>query len=232
MKRAVIILQARMGSTRLPGKVLETIGARTLLAHCLSRLLVGSAAPVMLATTTNKEDDDLVRAAAAYRVPAFRGPVDDVLARYVLAARSVDARYVIRATADNPLTDVDGPERLLRVLRTSGADYAIEHGLPVGGAVEAMTADALYRAHSLATDPADREHVTALIRRDVACFSPLVIDAPRKVRRPDVRVTIDTAEDLWRMRRLAAEMQDWVGVPDLAHAIRVIDRTRRESRVA
>jgi spore coat polysaccharide biosynthesis protein SpsF len=232
MNRAVIILQARMGSTRLPGKVLERIGARSLLAHCLVRLLVGSAAPVMLATTSHREDDCLVSAAAAYRVPAFRGPADDVLARYVLAARSVDARYVIRATADNPLTDIDGPERLLRMLRTSGADHVVEQGLPVGGTVEAMTADALYRAHLQANDPADREHVTPLIRRDAKRFTPLIIEAPPGVRRPDLRLTVDTPEDLGRMRRLAADMQDWVGVPELAHAIRVLDLPTRESRVA
>jgi len=232
MNGAVIILQARMGSRRLPGKALESIGARSLLAHCLTRLLVGSAAPVMLATTTNREDDCLVSAAAAYRVPVFRGPAADVLARYVLAARSVDARYVVRATADNPLTDIDGPERLLRLLRTSGADHVVEHGLPVGGAVEAMTADALHRAHLQANDPADREHVTPLIRRDSTRFTPLIVDAPSQVRRPDLRLTVDTPEDLWRMRRLAADMQDWMGVPELAHAIRMLDLSTLESRVA
>lgn len=232
MTRAVIILQARMGSTRLPGKVLEPIGARTLLAHCLSRLLMGSAAPVMLATTTSREDDILVAAAASCRVPVFRGPVDDVLARYVLAARSVDARYVIRATADNPLTDIDGPERLLRVLRTSGADHVIEHGLPVGAAVEAVTTDALVRAQQLAAAAEDREHVTPLIRRDAVRFSPLVVEAPRHLRRPELRLTVDTPDDLWRMRSLAAAMHDWVGVPELADAIRILDRRDRESRVA
>ena len=232
MSQAVILLQARMASSRLPGKVLAPIGARTLLAHCITRLLVGSAAPVMLATTTDEDDDVLVAAAESYCVPVFRGPADDVLLRFVLAARSVGARYVVRATADNPLTDIDGPERLLRQLRLSGADHVIEDGLPYGAAVEAMTVDALNRAAIQATDPADREHVTPLIRRDRARFTPLIIEAPRGVRRPELRLSVDTTEDLQFMRRLAARMHDWTGVPELAQAIRAIDAAKAESLVA
>lgn len=231
MSDAVVILQARTGSSRLPGKVLAPIGARTLVAHCLARLLVGSAAPVMLATTTRPEDDCLVAAAAVYRVPVFRGPAEDVLQRFALAARSVGARYVVRATADNPLTDIDGPDRLLRLLRASGADHVIEDGLPHGAAVEALTVDALTRAAIQATDPSDREHVTTLIRRDRLRFSPLVVDAPAPVRRPDLRLTVDTEHDLQFMRRLAAQMRNWIGVPELRQALRVLDAAA-ESRVA
>ena len=232
MSQAVIILQARMGSKRLPGKSLAQIGARRLVSHCLARLLVGSAAQVMLATSTNSEDDALEDAATAYCVPVFRGPADDVLERYALAARSVNARYVVRATADNPLTDIEGPERLLRALRETGADYVIEEELPYGGAVEAMTADALYRAAVMATDPSDREHVTPLIRRDHERFASLAIKAPAAIRRPDIRVTVDTLEDLQFMRSLSARMNNWVAVPELAQAISLMDASRVESKVA
>ncbi len=126
MSQAIILLQARMGSTRLPGKSLAPIGVRPLVAHCVARLLVGAAAPVMLATTDQPEDDALVYAVAPYGVPVFRGPATDVLLRFVQAARSVGARYIVRATADNPLTDIDAPERMLRVLRESGADHVVE----------------------------------------------------------------------------------------------------------
>lgn len=232
MSQAVIILQARMASTRLPGKVLAPIGARTLLGHCLARLRAGSAAPVMLAITTNPEDDCLVEAAGAYCVPVFRGPDEDVLQRYVLAARSVGARFVVRATADNPVVDIDGPERLLRLLRSTGADYVIEEGLPCGAAVEAVTVEALNRAAAGATTPFDREHVTPLIRRDVARFSPLVVKAPAHLRRPEVRVTVDTDQDLESMRQLASRMGNWSNVPELAQVLRVIDASSLEIRYA
>ena len=95
MSEAVIILQARMASTRLPRKATASIGARSLIGHCLARLRISGAAPVLLATTANPEDDVLVATAAKYGVAAFRGPTDDVLGRYLLAAESVGARFVL-----------------------------------------------------------------------------------------------------------------------------------------
>ena len=232
MSQAVIILQARMSSTRLPGKVLELIGARSLLGHCIARLRIGSAAPVMLATTLAAADDGLVAAAAPYGIPVFRGPEHDVLLRYVHAARSIGARYVVRATADNPAIDIDGPERVLRDLRASGADYVVEAGLPYGACVEAVTTEALNRAALVATDPADREHVTTLIRRDITRFTPLITSAPATVRRPDLRVTVDTPQDLAFMRGVATRVNDWVGEPELTQIIRAIDGLAVETRVA
>lgn len=232
MSGAVIILQARMGSARLPGKSLAQIGARRLVSHCIARLLVGSAAPVMLATTIDPDDDVLVEAARPYCIPVFRGAVDDVLLRYVQAARSVNARYVVRATADNPLTDIDAPERMLRALRETGADHVVEDGLPYGAAVEAVTVDALRRAAIQATEADDREHVTPLIRRDRSRYTALTLPAPRGLQRPDLRVTIDTADDLDAMRAVAFRMHNWVTVPELSQAIRVMDACAAESRVA
>ena len=126
MTRSVIILQARMASERLRGKVLAPIGARSMLAHCIARLRIGAAAPVMVATTTNAEDDCLAAIGARYDVPVFRGPSEDVLSRFVMAARSVGAQYVVRATADNPAIDIGGAGRLLAHLQSVRADYAIE----------------------------------------------------------------------------------------------------------
>src|SRR5215470_7803700 len=128
-----------MASTRLPGKALASIGARTLIGHCLTRLRIASAAPVVLATTTNPEDDVLVATAAKYGVTAFRGSADDVLGRYVLAAQSIGARLVVRATGDNPAVDIGAPGRVLAALRSTRADHVIEAGMPYGGAVEGVT---------------------------------------------------------------------------------------------
>ncbi len=79
---ALIVLQARMGSTRLPGKALPPIGERSILARCLERLLAGRAAPLLLATTTQAEDDVIVEEASRFGVPVVRGDADDVLARF------------------------------------------------------------------------------------------------------------------------------------------------------
>jgi spore coat polysaccharide biosynthesis protein SpsF len=232
VSRAVIILQARMGSARLHGKVLAPIGARSMLGHCIARLRIGGAAPVLLATTTKTEDDCLADVAARYGVPVFRGPEDDVLTRFVLAARSVDAEVVVRATADNPAIDIGGASRLLAHLRTSQADHVIEDGLPYGAAVEAVNVEALSRAAVQATDPVDREHVTPLIRRDTARFTPLTVPAPLFVRRPDVRVTVDTESDLAYMREIAARLDNWAHEPELHEILDVADRLPGHTRCA
>jgi spore coat polysaccharide biosynthesis protein SpsF len=232
MSQAVIILQARMASSRLPGKVLEPIGARSLLAHCILRLRLESAAPVLLATTTNPEDTCLVEVAANLGVESFRGSEHNVLQRFVQAARHVGARYVVRATADNPAVDIGAPERLLRLLRTTGAEYVAEDGLPYGGACEGVTTAALERALALATDPSDMEHVTPLIRRDRVNFTPHTVAAPTFLRRSEVRVTVDTPQDLWFMREIAARLDNWDAEPSLAQIIRVIDAYALESQCA
>jgi spore coat polysaccharide biosynthesis protein SpsF len=219
--QAVIILQARMASTRLPGKALAAIGARSLIGHCLARLRIGGAAPVLLATTTDQDDDVLVATAAKYGTPAFRGPADDVLSRFVLAAQSVGARYVVRATGDNPAVDIGGPDRVLAALRSTKADHVIEDGLPYGGAVEGVTLDALVRASKLASEASDREHVTTLIRRDRDRFKAVKIAPPFYLRRPEVRVTVDTNDDLSFMRQVAAEINNWSDEPELRRIITV-----------
>ena len=232
MSEAVIILQARMASTRLPGKALAPIGARPLIGHCLARLRIGGAAPVLLATTTNQEDDVLVAMAAKYGVATFRGPDDDVLSRYVLAAQSVGARFVVRATGDNPAVDIGGPDRALAALRSTNADHVIEEGLPYGGAVEGVTVDALTRASSLATVAADREHVTPWIRRDRERFHALQMPAPAGLRHPDVRVTVDTEDDLSFLQDVAARMNNWTDEPELTSIVAVARSLAARARCA
>jgi spore coat polysaccharide biosynthesis protein SpsF (cytidylyltransferase family) len=121
----------------------------------------------------------------------------------------------VRATGDNPAVDIGGAARVLAALRSTRADHVVEDGLPYGGAVEGVSVDALVRASKFATDPADREHVTPWIRRDRGRFTALQIPAPRSVRNPDVRVTVDTNDDLRFMQDLAARLDNWSAEPEL-----------------
>lgn len=198
MTRPAIVLQARMGSTRLPGKVLASIDGRPLVAHCIARLS-RSGLPVIVATTDRPDDDELCGAVSALGAPIVRGPGDDVLARYVLAAESFGLTHVIRATADNPAVDPDAPRRVLDLLLRTGVSYVSEYGLPLGAAVEACTADALALAHAVSTDPYDREHVTPFLRRDSRIVSIEAL-APAALRRPDIRLTVDRPDDLALVR--------------------------------
>jgi spore coat polysaccharide biosynthesis protein SpsF (cytidylyltransferase family) len=133
----------------------------------------------------------------------------------------VGARFVVRATGDNPAVDIGGPGRVLAALRATKADHVIEEGLPYGSAVEGVTLDALMRASELATDAADREHVTPWIRRDRGRFTARQIPAPAGLRHSDLRLTVDTKDDLTFMQSMAARMNDWSDEPELASIIAV-----------
>jgi spore coat polysaccharide biosynthesis protein SpsF len=202
LRGAGIVLQARLGSSRLPGKALVTIAGQTILEHCLRRLMFAGVAPVVLATTDRPEDQALVDVARHLGASVFRGDTNDVLGRFVGAADAFGFESIVRATGDNPGTDIEAPGRLLTALRAAEADYVHEQGLPYGAAVEAVTRDALVRAVREATQPDDREHVTIYVRRNTQLFHVLELPAPAPLRRPEVRLTVDTAEDLAHVRAI------------------------------
>jgi spore coat polysaccharide biosynthesis protein SpsF (cytidylyltransferase family) len=200
--RAGIILQARYGSTRLPGKALEMIGGRSVLEHCLRRLVKAGVARVVLATTSEPEDDALVAIARRLGALVYRGGTADVLTRFADAARVFELDPVLRATGDNPAVDVQAPGRVLAALRLTDADYVQEEGLPYGAAVEGIAAEALHRAAALAHDPCDREHVTTFIRSNPQMFKLALVSAPASLVRPTLRLTVDTQDDLDHVREL------------------------------
>jgi spore coat polysaccharide biosynthesis protein SpsF len=226
---ALVILQARMGSSRLPGKVLASIGGRTVLAQCIERLTAARVGEVVVATTTRPEDEAVVAEARAAGAEVMRGPVDDVLGRFVAASAGWTGPYVVRATADNPLVDIDGAARLLRLL-DAGADYAMEEGLPVGAAVEAMRIETLREAAALASEPYDREHVTPFIRQAGDRFAVRAVPAPLELRRPSLRLTIDTRQDLQFVRSLVDQADD--ALLSLGRVIALADRSSGWAGVA
>jgi spore coat polysaccharide biosynthesis protein SpsF len=195
-----VVLQARLGSRRLPKKVLAPIGGRSLLAHCIARLRA-SGLPVIVATTDLAEDNAVAREAAGQGAAVFRGSERDVLARFLGAAHAFDLDVVIRTTADNPFVDWTSVGRVIECRARLDADHVVEEGLPIGAAVEAVAVAALARARSLIVDPYDCEHVTPFLRRD-SRFRAVRVMAPAAIRRPDLRVTVDTAEDLEFVRVL------------------------------
>jgi spore coat polysaccharide biosynthesis protein SpsF (cytidylyltransferase family) len=198
----IIILQARLASERLPRKALERLAGETLVGHCLRRLSAAGVAPVVLATTVASEDDALAAEAERLGVRVMRGARTDVLRRFAQVIHETGAAYVVRATADNPAVDVRAAYRVLTALRAGGADYCCERDLPYGAAVEAVRSDALLDAGARATEPYDREHVTTYIKFNRSRYRVLMPDAPRVLRRPDLRFTVDTSADLEYMRRV------------------------------
>lgn len=227
---AAIVLQARIGSTRLPGKVLARLAGRTVFAHCVERLRT-SGLPVILATTEEHDDDVLVAEAERLDVPSVRGSVDDVMSRYVAAAAAFKLSAIIRATADNPAVDLGAALRTLTLLCRTGAGYVVERGMPYGCCVEAMSSDALREAAASDTSAYDREHVTPMLRKHRR-FVSLDALAPTELRRPDLRLTIDTAGDLAFVRQVysLSGAHDQVAPVPLAELIAAADRVNTRAR--
>jgi spore coat polysaccharide biosynthesis protein SpsF len=194
------IIQARMGSTRLPGKVMRRLDGSPVLAHIARRLAACERIDrIAIATTTEARDEAIAVEAARLGLFCFRGSEDDVLGRYVGAARRVGADVVVRITADCPLVDPDVVDRILEGHATSGFDYAsntIRRTYPQGLDAEAVTRSALERLDAIATPGPAREHVTWLVHQRPTEFTRLSIEDTAD--NSDLRWTLDTEAD-WRL---------------------------------
>jgi spore coat polysaccharide biosynthesis protein SpsF len=214
--RVVVVAQARMGSSRLPGKVLERVGGRTVIEHLLARLERAQAVDgVVVATTDHPSDDALVDAleGRAGDVGVARGAVDDVLDRMVRAAAACDAEVVVRVTGDCPFIDPGELDRVLAVFEDDAAlDYVTNQAgeirrIPRGLDVEVMSFEALAEAAARATEPGEREHVTPYLYATPGRYRTLVTDPPG-LDAGDLRLTIDTPADLALARAIVAELGD------------------------
>ena len=228
----VVVLQARMGSRRLPGKVMRRLAGRPLVEHCLQRLIASDVGPVVLATTATSADDVLVEVGAAVGVEVVRGPEHDVLGRFARVVDRYPVRVVIRATADNPAVDVESPRRVLSIVEQQSADYVVEDDLPYGAAVEAVRVEALLDAYVSTQGLDDREHVTTYVKRMTDRFRVVRASAPEAVRRPDLRLTVDTEGDLAFMRHVLDTAGAREGVVPLPVIIGAADRVMAEAGVA
>lgn len=204
--KVICIVQARMGSTRLPGKVLMDLAGEPVLARCLARL--GRArrlTQVAVATTTLAADQAIVNWCAAAGVACLRGHPDDLLDRYHQAALELKADVVVRCTSDCPIADPDLVDRVVGEFLAADppADYAStrlpEYLFPRGLDTEVMSMAALERAWREDTNLAWREHVTPYIYFTPDRFRILGVpclegDFSR------YRLTVDTPEDLALMR--------------------------------
>lgn len=170
----VAIIQARTSSSRLPGKALKLISGVPMIVFMLRRVARATMLDhVMVATSAENSDDSLAAALAHYGYDCFRGDLQDVLGRYASAGDKAGAEIVVRLTGDCPLIDADLVDRSITTLTEGNYDYVSNVDPPTypdGLDVEAMTFDALLRAHRDAEIQEDREHVTPFIRRNKTLF--------------------------------------------------------------
>lgn len=209
MSSTLCVVQARMGSTRLPGKVMAELGGRPALAFMLDRLARLEVDALVVATSTLPGDDRIAVLAAERSVPVVRGPEQDVLARFIVALDAYPAAQVIRLTADCPLMDPALVATALEIQSREGADYAsntLVRTFPDGLDVEVVTAAALREAHDESGDPAEREHVTPFVYRRPDRYKLAGFESGEDLGAE--RWTLDTAADLDRIRGIVDKLDD------------------------
>jgi spore coat polysaccharide biosynthesis protein SpsF len=210
--RTVAIIQARMGSTRLPGKVFERFAGKSALEHCVTRTARCAAIDdVVIATTSEARDQAIAEACVAHGWRCFRGSEDDVLDRFVGAAREAAADHVVRITSDCPLIDPDVLTALIARYRDDPAlDYAStaypRPTFPLGITAEIVRATALEQAWREDRDPAWREHVTPYLYRHPERFRIAGLAADADYSRH--RWTLDTPEDAELLRAIFDHTDD------------------------
>ena len=209
-----IVVQARMGSTRLPGKVLKDIAGRPMLSYQMERLRrVKRAERIVVATTDQPADDAVERFCQKEKIACVRGSEDDVLARYDLAIERFPADVVVRTTADCPLID---PAVVDEAIATYEPDYVsnmLEKTYPYGMAVEVFSAQALREAHREAKDPAEREHVTPFIWRRPQRYRLKSLTMTPNLSHH--RWTVDTPEDFELVSRLLKTLKPHFTLQDV-----------------
>ena len=194
----VAIIQARMGSTRLPGKVLLDIAGRSMLARVVRRARRAELlSEVVVATGESPEDDPIVHECRRLDVPCFRGSDEDVLKRYHGAALAHGADAVVRITADCPLIDPGVIDRVVHEFLEREPDYAaniLDRTWPRGQDTEIMTAATLDRTFHAADLPYERIHVTPYIYGHPGLFDLLSVTQPEDL--SEGRWTVDSPDDM------------------------------------
>lgn len=213
--KAIAIIQARMGASRLPGKVLMPLGDSCVLDYVVSRCrAIDGLAAVVVATTRARRDDAVAAWCEAHGVDVYRGSEEDVLSRFLEAAKPHGADYILRVTADNPFFDYILASEMLNVASRESADLvAVEKGHPIGLATELVRCDTLGRIGEIGLEPRHREHVTYYAYEFPEQFRILRIGVPEALRHPELRITVDTEEDYALCREVASAFPGSQTVP-------------------
>ncbi len=231
--KVVAIIQARMGSTRLPGKVMRMLVDHTVLYHVVSRVIkVKNVDQVIVATTDSPQDGPICEEAQKAGASVFRGDEQDVLGRYYKAAVSVDADIIIRITSDCPLIDPDIISRMLEFYQQNNYDYVsntLSRTFPRGLDVEIFRFDALEKAFHSASAPEEREHVTPYLYRHPTEFS--LFDYRSEENHSEYRWTLDTIEDWELIQTLYQHLYEGNRIFGLKETLEFIQRNPQVSQI-
>ena len=194
-----VIIQARVGSTRIPGKVMKEIFGKTILIHDLERIKrMETIDNIVVATTTLKKDDIIVNTVKEYdeNIGIYRGSSEDVLDRYYKAAKEFRANVIVRITSDAPLIDPKISDLVVKTFLENNCDYCCNNmprTYPYGLDTEVFSFESLKRARKETHTPYEREHVTPYIRENPDKF--ILLNVENNVDLSNLRWALDYLED-------------------------------------
>ena len=204
--KIVATIEARMTSSRLPGKVLLPANGKPMLEHLINRLMsVPSLNEIVLATTVNSSDDCLVEVASKKGVACYRGSENDVMDRVIRAADSVQAEIVVEITGDCPVIDPQIIEHHIRMFLHNDCDYITNaqiESYPGGMDTQVYRLSTLKKSATMTDDALDHEHVTLHIRKNPGLFRHLYLIAPPDLTWPDLHLTLDEPKDYELIRNV------------------------------
>lgn len=202
--KVVAIIQARMNSSRLPGKILKDLAGKTVLARVVER--VGAARlvnEVVIATTISKEDDAVEKFCNTLKIKFFRGSEEDVLDRFYKASKMFQADYVLRITADCPLIDPAVIDKVVAAHFANNVDYTsntLKETYPDGEDAEIFSFTVLEKVWNEAKLFSEREHVTPYIRKHSEIFTLFNVECDKDL--SEKRWTLDTQEDFYFIKKV------------------------------
>lgn len=201
----IVIIQARMGSSRLPGKILKPLSSNDVLTYVVERSKrIEGVSEVIVATSRLPQDDLVEEWCGKKDVPFYRGSEEDVLDRFIQAAKPYNPDYVIRVTADCPFVDYELGSEMVKEMAKNQVDFIqIEGSLPRGLAVELFSYLALKYMNEHGKESRHREHVTYYGYEHNDKFSWTTIEAKKEIQEPQLRITLDTEEDYELCQRVA-----------------------------
>ena len=208
----ISIIQARIGSSRLPGKIMMNIGAKPILQWVIER--AGSSSlidKVIVATSVKTQDDTIEELCKRLDVGCFRGSEEDVLDRYYNAARAYKAETIVRITSDCPFVDPVVIDEIIKIHFKNKNDYTMnntENSYPRGLDLEIFNFRTLEKTYLEAKNPYQREHVSVYIYEHPEIFKVEIVEAGGALRRPGYRFCVDTEDDLKIVREIYTRLSE------------------------
>jgi len=228
----IAIIQARMGSSRFPGKIMKELNEKPILQHIVDFLkhskMIGK---IVIATTDLQEDDVVDSFAKKLKIDCFRGSSENVLERFYKCAKKFNADLIIRLTSDNPLVNPKIIDNLINLCKNSHCDYAsncLHLTYPYGySTCEIFTFSTLTKLYETQKDPQSLEHVTYFITKNPNLFNIQEINAPKNLSRPSWKLSVDTIEDYIIMQKIFSSLYQENSFIDYPTLVEFLDRNNQ-----